>query len=567
MLLVLDGFEPLADAAPLITELLATAPAVKALVTSRVVLRLSGEHQYAVPALDDGDALALFVDRARSVDPGFSPTGDEQAIADIARRLDGLPLAIELAAGRARLMSPRALVGRLDDRLALLSGGPLDAPDRQRTLRSTIAWSWDLLTTEERELLRRLAVFAAGFDASAVEAISDHVETLDVLGSLTDKSLVARATREGEIRFSLLDTIRAFARERGREAGGWEEARGRHAAHYLELAEAAAPHLRSRRSVEWLARLDLERDNLRAAMSWFIERRDGERTVRLGWAIWALWWMRGRLDEAARWSEAVIDVTDSLSAELRAPALTGSAYQVLNAGDLVLAAARLREALELYRSEGDEAGIALTTGMLGHAAALGGDLEQAERLLDDSLERYRRLGDARFTLQMLNLRAWIPEARGDVDRAAELFAEVLQLAPLPLADTIPVLIGLANLARTQMRRGDVAEAEALYTESVRLAVQAGDEGGAGYSLSGLAAVAAARDEPLRAASLAAGADALLETTGAFWLTTYAGDRAGLSGTAGGSPDDAELERARARGRGMTLDELVDLALGPERSTL
>ena len=295
LVLVLDNFEQVMGAAPVVAELLGAAPGVVALVTSRMVLRLSGEHEFPVPPLpvppigagwDAAEvqrcaSVRLFVERARAASAGFELTsGNAGAVAEICRRLDGLPLAIELAAARVRLLPPQALLARLDDRMGLLTGGARDLPERQRTLRNTLDWSFDLLSAREQALFARLGVFAGTFDLPAAEAVgaaaaapadpgrAGHV--MDTLGSLVDSSLVQPQARDGEPRFGLLETIREYALERLRDGADWREAHDRHAAYFRALAEPAPAELQGPGQLAWLDRLEAEHGNLGAAMSWLV---------------------------------------------------------------------------------------------------------------------------------------------------------------------------------------------------------------------------------------------------------------------------------------------------------
>src|SRR6516165_3614825 len=333
LLLVLDNFEQVMGAAPLVADLLAAARDLVVLVTSRMVLRLSGEHEVQVPTLPVPDAtvgsqaaavqqypaVQLFVERARAVAPGFGLTsGNAAAVAEICRRLDGLPLAIELAAARVKLLPPQALLARLDDRMGLLTGGALDLPERQRTLKATLDWSFGLLSAGQQGLFARLGVFAGTFGLPAVEAIyheaaaadpSQAGRVMDTLGALVDSSLVQAETHGGEPRFRLLDTIREYALARLHEDNGnWREAHDRHAAYFLALAEPAGPELEDNGQLEWLDRLGTDRGNLAAALSWLVDQDQLEPILRVMFisGVWRFWWLRGHLDELARNAEAIV---------------------------------------------------------------------------------------------------------------------------------------------------------------------------------------------------------------------------------------------------------------------
>jgi predicted ATPase len=321
LLLVLDNFEQVVEAAPRVAELLAVCPRLKVLATSREVLHLSSERVFPVPplglpdveqlpedalALSEYGSVAFFVQRARMAKPDFRLTEENApVVAEICVRLDGMPLAIELAAARLRLISPRAILERLRRRLRLLKGGPRDAPVRQKTLRDAIGWSYDLLGAEERLLFGRLSVFAGGCTLEAAEEVCDPGEdltedVLDLLASLMDKSLLNRAeTEDGEGRFWMLETVKEYALERLEAAGEEEKIRRAHAAHYLALAEEARPELKGSRQTEWFDRLESEHDNHRAALSWSLEGGDSEMALRLVANLWWFWYKRGHLSEGA----------------------------------------------------------------------------------------------------------------------------------------------------------------------------------------------------------------------------------------------------------------------------
>ncbi|HYN89741.1 MAG TPA: NB-ARC domain-containing protein, partial [Ardenticatenaceae bacterium] len=317
MLLVLDNFEQVVTASAVVAELLAAAPRLQALVTSREVLRLSGEHVFAVPplalpdlervpegpelvpALTTYEAVRLFVERASAAKAGFALTSDNAvAVAGICNRLDGLPLAIELAAARVRLLSPPAILERLVEApggspLHLLTGGARDLPARQQTLRSTIGWSYDLLDQAERDLFDRLGVFAGGWTLEAAEAVADGMGVLDGLESLVDKSLVRQHEQDGDGRFTMLQTIREYAIERLEATGQADGLRQAHADFYLRFTEQAEPKFYGATQVEWLKRVETEHDNLRAALDWTLAHREPVRALRLAGVLWRFWYARG----------------------------------------------------------------------------------------------------------------------------------------------------------------------------------------------------------------------------------------------------------------------------------
>ena len=392
LVLVLDNFEQVMGAAPLVAELLGAAPGVVALVTSRMVLRLSGEHEFPVPPLPvppigaGGDAaevqrcasVRLFVQRAQAASAGFELTsGNAGAVAEICRRLDGLPLAIELAAARVRLLPPQALLARLDDKMGLLTGGARDLPERQQTLRNTLDWSFDLLSAREQALFARLGVFAGTFDLPAAEAVgaagpadpgrAGHV--MDTLGSLVDSSLVQPQTRDGEPRFGLLQTIREYALERLRDGADWREAHDRHAAYFRALAEPAPAELQGPGQLAWLDRLETEHGNLGAAMSWLVEQDQLEPAIQLSWATWRFWWLRGHAEELASYVD-ILAKSEHLPPRQRALALSGTGFGLFASGDQATAQPLLEQSLPLYRQAGDMLGAATTAAHAGSPAGI-----------------------------------------------------------------------------------------------------------------------------------------------------------------------------------------------------
>jgi predicted ATPase len=554
LLLVLDNFEQVVGAAPLLAELLGVAPGVVVLVTSRVVLRLSGEHEFPVPPLSVPPAgaspdpeelrryasVALFTERAHAADPGFELTGgNAEAVAEICRRLDGLPLAIELAAARVRLLPPQALLPRLGQQLSLLTGGARDLPQRQRTLRSTLDWSYGLLSASEQALFARLGVFAGPFSLPAAEAVGadsadpgqakEPAPVLETLGSLVDSSLVQADTRGDEPRFALLETIGEYALERLRD-GDWVQAHDRHAAYFLALAEPGAAEFAGPGQLAWLDRLEAEHDDLLAAMSWLVDHGPPEQALRLFSATWRFWWLRGHAAEFARLEEQIVASSERLPPQQRAVALSAAGFILISNGDQAKAETLFEQNLELYRQLSDKLGVVLTAtvlGVLGYLAALRRDYPRATDLLGQSQARLREVGDDDLAgydhLQHLltvalvdNLLGQIRLSQGDNNGAALLFTGGLTVARRA-QDPISLLISLYDLALTSQAQGDLAEAAGYLKEGLPLAAEAGDETSAAYYLEGLAAVAGQQDNPQRAVRLLAAARSLLEAKGSGWL--------------------------------------------------
>ncbi|MDP9369539.1 MAG: AAA family ATPase, partial [Chloroflexota bacterium] len=417
LLLVLDNFEQVVTAASDLTALLARCPRLTILVTSRASLRVRAEYEHPVAPLPlsqagveagmPSPAVALFVERARSVRPEFDLTdANARTVAEICRRLDGLPLAIELAAARVKVLSPQALLARLTDRLRLLTGGARDLPDRQQTMRGAIAWSHDLLVPEEQVLFRRLAVFAGGFTLEAAEAVVPAagdlgIDVLEGVASLVDKSLVRRTERPGdEPRFGMLETVREYARDRLAESDEQAAVQSRHLGWCLALAEAAEPELRSAGQGTWLGRLETEHDNVRAALTWAGEGVEPESRalgLRLAASLYTFWFVRSHWAEGREWLEELLRTDDSRPSAARAKALFVAGLLAFAAGDPAAAAARHEESLGMARAVGSRTVEALALYGLGDAARLQGDASEAGRCYEAALALFQDLDD----------RAWI----------------------------------------------------------------------------------------------------------------------------------------------------------------
>ena len=596
LVLVLDNFEQVMGAAPLVAELLGAAPGVVALVTSRMVLRLSGEHEFRVPTLPvpplgaGGDAadvqrcasVRLFVQRAQAASMGFELTsGNAAAVAEICRRLDGLPLAIELAAARVRLLPPQALLARLDDRMGLLTGGARDLPSRQQTLRNTLDWSFDLLSAKEQALFARLAVFAGTFDlpaAEAVGAVADPAEpdraghVTDTLGSLVDSSLVQPQTRNGEPRLGLLETIREYALERLREGADWREAHDRHAAYFRALAEPVPAELQGLGQLAWLDRLETEHGNLGAAMSWLVEQDSLEPAIQLSWATWRFWWLHGHTEELASYV-GILTKSEHLPPQQRALALSGTGFGLFASGDQATAQPLLEQSLPLYRQAGDMLGAATTAAMLGHLLALQHQDARASELLEQTLAPLHaasndRLAGPERAQHLLNVAlvcnflGQIRLSQADHDRAAQLFAEALNAAR-SAQDRFTILISLYDLALSSQAQGDLTGAAERLKEGVSQSAEAGDKPSVAYYLEALAAVATRQDNPERAVRLFAAAGALLRAKGSGWLHALVprsahGDDpvAALRSRMG----DAAFEQAWTRGQSLGGSDAVEYVL-------
>ncbi len=597
LVLVLDNFEQVVGTAPLVAELLGAAPGVVALVTSRVVLRLSGEHEFPVPTLlvppigVGGDAadvqrcasVRLFVQRARAASAGFELTsGNAGAVAEICRRLDGLPLAIELAAARVRLLPPQALLARLGDGMGLLTGGARDLPERQRTLRSTLDWSFDLLSGGEQALFARLGVFAGTFDLPAAEAVgtaaadpavpgrAGHV--MDTLGSLVDSSLVRPQTRDGEPRFGLLETIREYALERLRDGADWREAHDRHAAYFLALAEPAPAELQGPGQLVWLDRLETEHGNLGAAMSWLVEQDQLEPAIQLSWATWRFWWLRGHAEELVSFRD-ILATSEHLPPRQRALALSGTGFGLFASGDQATARPLLEQSLPLYRQAGDMLGAATTAAMLGHLLALQHQYARASELLEQTLAPLQEAGNDRLAgperaqhlldvALVCNFLGQIRLSQADHDRAAQLFSAALNAAR-SAQDRFTILVSLYDLALSSQAQGDLAGAAERLQEGVSQSAEAGDEPSVAYYLEALAAVAIRQDDLERAVRLLAAAGALLQAKGSGWLHALVPRAAhddDLLAALHSRMGDAAFEQAWTRGQSLGGSRAIEYAL-------
>jgi predicted ATPase len=595
VLLVLDNFEQVLDAAELLAQLLGIAPGVKAIVTSRAPLRLRIEREFAVPSLAvpsaeelpavDGlaryGAVALFVERARAARRGFALTAENAgAVAEICRRLDGLPLAIELAAARVMLLSPEGLLARLADRLDLLASRVRDLPERQRTMRGAIAWSYDLLDESERRVFERLAVFAGGCTLAAAESVvGDETgvagespataahpvprsSVLDAVESLVEKSLVVRGEGE-EPRVRMLEVVREYALERLRARGEADGVARRHADYFLALAEVAVPELARSEAAEWLGRLEEEHDNLRAALEWLRER-DACACLRLAAALRNFWSLRGHWSEGRLWLEAALDRGADAPVRTRLLAHGGAAVLAQYRGDLEAARRHFELCVRIGREIGDDVHVNASSHGLGVVAFRQGDVATARAYFQAGEARARESGESRLLAQSLVGLADIARLEGDWAAACSGLAELVTILR---REGVPSILStaLSNFGAAACEAGDLTTATACYREALTLSEGLGFKSALSYTLGGLGAVAARRGAPERAARLAGAAEALREDIGyelepadrAFRDRYVAETRAALG--------EAAFAEATAEGRAMTLGEAVRLGLRESES--
>jgi predicted ATPase/class 3 adenylate cyclase len=529
ILLLLDNFEQVLAAAPLVAELLAAAPRLKVMVTSRAVLHLRGEQEYSVPPLAVPDpkclppvpvlslygAVELFVQRTLNVQPEFTITRENApAVAEICCRLDGLPLAIELAAARIKLLPPEALLGRLGSRLKLLTGGARDLPARQQTLRSAIAWSYDLLDEAEKTLFRRLSVFVGGWVLGAAEAICNpksgavgvlEIDLFDGVASLVDKSLLQQepGTREtgggGEPRFGMLETIREFGRECLAASGEEAAMRRRHALCYLGLAEKADHKLVTPEQEVWLDRLEREHDNLRAAVEWFAQAGEAEKGVRLAAALWRFWVVRGYVAEGRERLARLLALPGAAvsKAEVRLKALNAAGFLAHAQGDYVAARSRFEETLPISRGLGDPIAYIGSLQHLGNMADAHGDYAAARSWFEEMLTFAREVGDEEPIAWSLKNLGNMALRQGDYVAARAHYEQWLAMVQ-KFGNSGGVVIALNDLGNLAAAQGDYAAARAHYEQSLALFRELGNSGAVASTLNNLGNVAAAQSDYARA---------------------------------------------------------------------
>jgi predicted ATPase len=584
ILLLLDNFEQVAAAAPDIAALLEACPQLKALVTSRQALHLRGEQEFPVPplalpgrapvppaALSEYAAVDLFIWRARDVQPDVVITSATvETIAAICARLDGLPLAIELAARRIKLLPPPALLALLERRLPLLTDGPSDLPDRQQTLRGTIAWSYDLLAPDDQRLFRQLAVFVNGWTLDAAAAVCAGVGSWELgaggasptpnpqhptpqqdgLAHRVDQIHVQQvAEGEGMPRFTMLETIREYALERLAEHNELDRLQRRHAAWCLALAQAAVPAVTGPQQHDWLDRLEHEHGNLCAAIQWAIDQREHEMALAFCASLWKFWQFHSHFSLGQRWMDAALAQSDTVLSNLRAEVLCGAGWLAFSAGSNAKAQALFAESLALARALGDSratamalhgAGqIAQTQGRftqardlyeeslvlfrelddreeiawslhhLGKLAREAGDNDGAIALVEESLAMFRDSGHAWGIALALRHRGYIAYLQGDLAQAISCYQEALALDQ-ELGDTANSVWTLGCLGEMAAAQGDHARAAALFAESLKLARQVVDSAGVAWSVTGLMRLAAAQGAAEQQARFMAALEALLD---------------------------------------------------------
>jgi predicted ATPase len=510
MLLLLDNFEHLVQAAPSVADFLAMGPHLKVMVTSRAALHVYGEHEFPVPplalldsrsmptleSLSQCPAVALFVQRAVAAKPDFELNRENApAVAEICARLDGLPLAIELAAARVKVLSPSSMLTRLASRLQLLTGGSRDLPQRQQTLRAAMDWSYDLLTAAEQKLFRRLSVFAGGCNLEGVEGVCDtkgdfDLDLLDGMASMVDKSLVQQVEQaKGESRFVMLETIREYALEKLEASQEEALTKRAHAAYCLVLAEEEATERSGAEAGDWLERFEFEHDNFRAALEWLTETGDTEWGLRLGTALFRFWEIREYLAEGRDRLGRLLRLTGGAApTTLRMRALFAAGVLAGEQGDYASADTLINESQDIAHELGDKMGIAVSLNALAVFARDRSDVATAQILFEASLVLWRELGDRKAVARALSNLANVLKLQGDYERARSLYAECLAIFQ-ELGDQTGVAWSLNYQGDVARDQGDSAAAQALYEQGLVIFRELGDRWGIAGTLADLGSLA------------------------------------------------------------------------------
>jgi len=589
LLLVLDNCEHLLSAtAELAQALLQTCPNLKILATSREALSIPGEATWRVPSLSLPDlsqlpdlehliqyeAIRLFVERAALSQPGFQITSSNAAVlAQLANRLDGIPLAIELAAARVKVLSVDMIAARLDDRFRLLTGGSRTLLPRQQTLRATLDWSYDLLLEQDRLLLRRLSVFAGGFTLEAAWNVCageglDERDTLDVLARLVDKSLVIFDERDGAQRYRLLETIRQYGRDRLVESGEAREVERRHRDWYLTLAEPGEAELRGAAQVTWLARFETEHDNLRAALEWSKAEEGGtEAELRLAGALQWFWYMHGHWSEGRTWLEGALARSSDSSSSALAKALRGAGFLAWRQGDAERATTLNEKGLSLCRQLGDKRYGAWFLMHFGNVASNQNDHARATRLMQDALVMSRESGDKWLIALAIAHLGEVAHREGNFAQAVDYYQESLALFR-ETKDKAYTALFLRHLGDVGLHQGDYELAATCYTEGLILAREVAARRETEECIAGLAQLACAKGNYRQAARLFGMAEALRAVLGhrrePYEQTHHEESLVSARAAIG----KAAFAAAWAEGRAMTLEQIIEYALAPvEAATL
>ncbi len=581
VLVILDNCEHLLAACAHLTDaLLRACPNLRILATSREALGVTGETTWRVPSLSVPDpqhlppldrfiqyeAVRLFTDRAVASAPQFAVTrSNAPAVAQVCHRLDGIPLALELAAARIKVLAVEQIAARLDDRFRLLTGGSRTVLPRQQTLRAAMDWSYDLLSEAERVLLRRLSAFAGGWTLEAAEGVCaggdvEASDILDLLTQLVDKSLVVATTQGGEARYRLLETVRQYAQDRLLASGEAVEIRTRHRAWYLDLAERAEARLYGPELLMWLNRLEVEHDNLRAALGWSTtEKEDAEIRVRLAAALHWFWDRRIHWGEGSKWLETALAGSRDIKSTARVRALRGEGILAWRRGEYEKALVLHEESLALARELGDERGIAWAVMWRGLVSMRQGDVDAATTLFEESLELFRKLEDKWSMAVVLGQMGAVTRRKGDYAQDVVRCEESLAMFRT-VGDKWGIAYSLRLTGHAVRLQGDLERAEGLYRESLALFGETRDQWIATECMEGLALAASAQGRSERAARLFGGAEAARETFGITMPRPEVGDQEQFWASIRERPEGTAFAAAYAEGRAMTLEQAIEYAL-------
>jgi predicted ATPase/DNA-binding SARP family transcriptional activator len=563
LLLLVDNFEQVLAAAPTVARLLDACPALKVIATSRAPLHVAAEHEFPVPPLAEDEAAELFITRAQAANPSFALTEQNAAaVAELCARLDGLPLAIELAAARSKLLPPAALLARLGNRLELLTGGRRDAPRHQQTLRMTLDWSYDLLDANAQRLFAQLGVFAGGCTLESSEAVCDiQGSVLEGLAALVDESLVGRREAD-DPRLAMLQIVRDYALERLAASDEADETRRRHLEHFVALAEQAEPGLAGSEQARWLARIEDEHDNLRAALAYAHETADSSSALRLVVGVRRFWQIHGYLAEGRESLESALAATQGTPSELRANGFNMLGILAGEQGDFGAARVEFTAAAEEARAVGATRALSSALVNLGNLAFFSGDADAARDLYRESIEHFASLGDLRGQALAKENMGLLSLTGDDAVEAVTWLIAARELAR-EVGDDLEVGRATRSLAAAMIELGDVAEATALVAESLGIARELGDTHGIAECLETFAGLAATTHEATRAATLFGASDAVRASIGARrqpdheilyerWLART------LSRL-----DTSTYSKRYEDGRALTLDDACSLALASE----
>jgi predicted ATPase/DNA-binding SARP family transcriptional activator len=622
MLLVLDEFEHVRAAGPQIIRLLQVAPRLKVLTTSRAPLKVSSEREFSVPPLSlpepglkatvefplNSEAVALFIARGRGVRPDFQLTAKNvEAVSEICCRLDGIPLAIELAAARVKALTPEAIAKRVEERFAFLRDGPTDQPLRHQSLEGAISWSYELLDEVERTLFRRLGVFAGGFGLELAEMLFETdgysaLELIDGLAALVDYGLVSQLEIAGEPRFVMLDTVHAYAQKLLAESGEEDAWRGRHAKHLVAWAEDGEQYYCTHEQDFWFQRLEREHENVRVALRWVLDHREASIAVRLGAALWPFWYLSGYLVQARPWLERILGTKGRAPRIARAKALIGASWMASGAAEHARAVEYAKKGAELYHAAGDLSGQIRALETLGFVRLEAGEVERAQSAFEECLTKSQALGDERRQSIALDALGQVALARGDDLSAESLFRRSVSLArrighPIAVGQglwclgdvarrsgaldratnfyedaltiyreagqKINIAWTLSCLGRALVESGRIRTARESYGEALRLFQELGYARGMAHTLSGFAAIALAQGDTEGAAKLLGGTESLLECADDHFSPYDAAAFAALQFATQERLRKPKFNARWAEGRQLDANKLVALAVAGE----